>query len=224
MDYIDILKETLFGFIALFFLTKVLGKSQITQITAFDFIAALVLGELVGNALFDPEVGVLQIGYAVLLWGVLIYVTEIITEKFKKTRAILEGKPSIVIHNGKIIKQQLKKSKLDINQLQHLLRSKEVFSFQEVAFAILETDGTVSVLKNSLNQTPSKGDFNMPAASVPLPTLLISDGEVLWDNLKEAGLDKRWLMDQLHRQEIEKYKEVLVAEYKKGEALYVQTY
>lgn len=217
MDFLEITVETLFGFTALFFLTKVLGKTQITQITAFDFISALVLGELVGNALYDQEVGILKIGFAVLLWGTLIFTTEIITEKFKGTRKLLEGQPSLVIRKGKIDRNALRKSKLDINQLQHLLRAKDVFSLQEVEYAVLETDGTISVLKASSFQNTTKKDFNLTPESVPLPMAIISDGEVLWDNLKEAHLDEKWLQSQLATKNITAAADVLYAEYKEGD-------
>ncbi|MGP4070172.1 DUF421 domain-containing protein [Halobacillus sp. B29] len=217
MDYLQITVETLFGFLALFILTKVLGKTQITQITAFDFIAALVLGELVGNALYDKEVGIPQIGFAVLLWGVLIYVTEIITEKYKSTRGLLEGRPSLIIYKGDIDRKQLKKSKLDINQLQHLLRAKDVFSVQEVQYAVLETDGTVSVLKASQYQNVTRGDMNLSPQAVPLPRTLISDGEVIWDSLEEIGQNEAWLKRQLQSQNFNSPEDVLYAEYKEGE-------
>ncbi|KGP90691.1 membrane protein [Pontibacillus chungwhensis BH030062] len=224
MVYTSILVETIIGFLCLFVLTKVLGKSQITQITAFDFIAALVLGELVGNALYDKEVGISQVLFAVFCWGILIYVTEWITEKFKGSRALLEGRPTIIIYEGKIQKELMNKGKLDINQLQHLLRSKDVFSIQEVEYAILETDGTVSVLKKSLEQTPSRGDLNLKPERVYLPRTLVSDGEVLWDNLEEAGLTEEWLHQELRKQNIQSPKELMYAEYKEGEALYVVPY
>ncbi|MCD5324654.1 MULTISPECIES: YetF domain-containing protein [Pontibacillus] len=224
MVYSSILVETIVGFLCLFVLTKVLGKSQITQITAFDFIAALVLGELVGNALYDQEVGVFQVLFAVLCWGILIYVTEWITEKYKGSRALLEGRPTIIIYEGKIQKELLKKGKLDINQLQHLLRAKDVFSIQEVEYAILETDGTVSVLKKSLDQSPNRRDLNLKPERVYLPRTLVSDGEILWDNLKEADLTEEWLNHQLKQQNIHSPKELMYAEYKEGEALYVVPY
>lgn len=111
-DYVKILVDSLVGFVALFLMTKALGKSQITQITAFDFIAALVLGELVGNALYDPEVGIGQIIFATVLWSILIYLTELLTQKSKRTRSFLEGSPSIVIHKGKIRRDVMKKKQV----------------------------------------------------------------------------------------------------------------
>ncbi|WP_101843505.1 DUF421 domain-containing protein [Halobacillus sp. Marseille-P3879] len=224
MDFLRIAIESLFGFGALFVLTKTLGKSQITQITAFDFIAALVLGELVGNALYDKEVGITQIAFAVFLWGLLIYITEVITEKFKGSRKTLEGSPSVVIDHGQIIREELKNNKLDINQLQHLLRSKDIFSVQDVLFAILETDGTISVMKKPAAETPTLQDLNLPLNRKGLPRMLVSDGEILWDNLKELGLDKKWLEAELHTQDFFTVKDVLIAEYTPGEQLFVMGY
>ncbi|TGB05194.1 DUF421 domain-containing protein [Halobacillus salinus] len=222
MQFFHIGLETLFGFFALFVLTKVLGKTQITQITAFDFISALVLGELVGNALYDQEIGIKYIAFAILFWGILIYSTEVITEKFKGTRALLEGRPSLIIRKGKIDRESLRKSKLDINQLQHLLRAKDVFSLQEVEFAILETDGTISVLKSFNYQNSTKKDLKLTEEPVPLPVAIISDGEVLWDNLSQANLDEDWLNKQLSKQDFNSAEEVLYGEFQEGNSdLYI---
>jgi uncharacterized membrane protein YcaP (DUF421 family) len=224
MHYGSIFVETLFGFVMLFILTKLLGKTQIRQLTAFDFISALILGELVGNALYDNEVGIKDIAFAILLWGALLYLTEIITQRFKKTRSMLEGRPSIVIHKGKLQREEMKKSKLDMNQLLHLLRSKDVFSIREVDYAILETDGTVSVLKKTGYQTPTRNDFNHPPEQVILPFMLINDGEIIWDSLHEIGKDENWLKEELKKQEISSVQEVFYAEYEIGQNLYVQGY
>lgn len=224
-NMLPILVETLFGFTALFILTKVLGKTQITQLTAFDFIAALVLGELVGNALFDDEVGIFEIGYSILLWGIILYVTEVITQKFKGTRALLEGRPTVIIHKGNLIRGEMKKNKLDINQLQHMLRAKDAFSVQEIEYAVLETDGTVSVLKKPAYQTPTKNDINMAPTAAELPMMIINDGEILWDNLAEANLTEKWLEQELVKQNIPSVKKVFYAEWIDGQKdLFIQPY
>ncbi|MEQ6375525.1 DUF421 domain-containing protein [Bacillaceae bacterium S4-13-58] len=224
MDYIQILIETIIGFIALFILTKILGKSQITQITAFDFIAALILGELVGNGLYDDKIGVTHVLFAIFLWGSLIYITEIISQKYKGTRGLLEGQPTIVIKNGKLNRENMKKVKLDINQLQHLLRSKGVFSMQDAEFAVLETDGTISVMKNPNKDIPTADDWNMQPKPFKIAYTLIIDGEIIWDNLQEIGHDEKWLIQQLQIQGHSSYKEIFYAEYQEGEALYVNAY
>lgn len=215
--------ETLFGFFALFIITKLLGKTQIRQLTPFDFISALILGELVGNALYDDQVLIRHIGFSIFLWGGLIFLIHYLTLKFKGLRALLEGKPTIVIMKGKLQREAMAKSKIDINELLHLLRMKDVFSVSEVDYAILETDGTVSVLKKTAFQNPDRLDLNLPLQEVKLPVLLINDGEVIDDNLTEHNLDLNWLEQELKKQNVQSIKDVFYAEYKKGENLYIQS-
>lgn len=222
--YLSMLADTLFGFVALFILAKVLGKTQINQITPFDFISALILGELVGNALFDEKAGIPEIAFVIALWGSLLYLTEVITQKFKRTRMFLEGSPDIVMYKGKLIRDVLKKNNLDVNQLQLLLRAKDVFSLEEVEHAILETNGTVSVLKKSPYQAPTKSDMKISPEEVHLSVTLINDGEIIYDNLKEKNLTEEWLMEQLKEQDYDNVEDVFYAEYNKGKKLFILPY
>ncbi|SFA78236.1 MULTISPECIES: DUF421 domain-containing protein [unclassified Bacillus (in: firmicutes)] len=224
MVFFHIFLELFVGYVALFLLTKILGKTTITQITTFDFISALVLGELVGNALFDENIGVKEILTAIFLWGSLVFATEIITQKFKGTRKLLEGEPSIVIRNGKIDYKVLKKNHLDINQLQHLLRSRDVFTIRECEFAILETDGTVSVLKKPNYSNPTAQDLNLKLDKVTLPVTIILDGELIKDNLQMIHWDEQRLLKEIKKYGAQSMEEVLYAEWLEGEALHVQTY
>lgn len=222
MEFVHTGIDLVIGFFGLFFLTRILGKTQITQITTFDFISALVLGELVGNAVFDDDTGILKILFAISVWGSLIFIIEIITQKWKGTRGFLEGRPTIIIHQGKIVRESLRKSKLDLNQLQHLVRAKGAFSLREVAFAILETDGTVNILKKPMFEAPTRSDFQFNPEHAILPFSMILDGEVLLDNVSEAGLSEEWLQQELRKHNIKSYKDVLYAEWLEGYGLFLQ--
>ncbi|MBM7702525.1 DUF421 domain-containing protein [Metabacillus iocasae] len=224
MDFARIAVEIVVGFLSLFILTKFLGKMTITQITTFDFISALVLGELVGNALYSREIGIADILFAVTCWGLLIYVTEFITQKNIRLRLFLEGQPSIIIKQGKLSYKELRKNRLDIDQLLHMLRSKDIFSIKEVQYAILETNGTLSVIRKSDYENPTKVDFNMQGKEDMLALTLISDGRLVSDNLKQAELNETWLEQQLATHNINDYSQVLYAEWKEGEPLYVEKY
>jgi len=224
MDYLRISIELIGGYIFLLVLTKILGKTQMSQITAFDFISALVLGELVGNALFDQSIGITKIFYAVFIWGSLIYITEVITQKYRRTRPILEGGPSIVIYKGKIVYSALKKNHLDINQLQHLLRQKDIFSIQECAHAILETDGQLSVLKKSEYNVVTKADLKIQTKDPNLPITLILDGEVITENLKTINWSTDQLMTELQKQGYYDPSSILIAEWNENSPLYIQSY
>lgn len=220
MDFLRITVEAIVGFAALFAITKILGKTQITQITPFDFISALILGELIGNALYDPEVGLVMILYAVTLWGTLIWSIDIITQKFRRSRALLEGKPSLLIRRGQLQRKIMNENRIDLNQLMHLLREKGVFSIQEVEYAILESNGALSILKKHLYQTPNYQFFNATPKAVYLPTAVILDGEIVLENLKEIEIDENTLRKEVEKQGLT-IEEVIYAEWHKEQGLYI---
>lgn len=220
MDFLRVTVEAIVGFAALFVITKILGKTQITQITPFDFISALILGELIGNALYDPEVGLVMILYAVTLWGTLIWSIDIITQKFRRSRAFLEGKPSLLIRRGQLQRKIMKENRIDLNQLMHLLRDKGVFSIQEVEYAILESNGAISIMKKHLYQTPNYQFFNATPKAVYLPTAVILDGEIVLENLKEIEIDENTLRKEVEKQGLT-IEEVIYAEWHKEQGLYI---
>jgi len=222
-NMLPMLYETVFGILALFILTKVLGKTQISQLTAFDFIAAIVLGELVGNALFDKKAGILDIGFVVILWGVILYIIEMITQKFKRSRFLLEGKPAFIIHKGELIYEEMRKNKIDINEILQLLRMKDVFALQEVEYAILETNGELSVLQKAEYQTPNKRELNVAPTEPEVAIPVITDGEMIKDNLAEADITEDWLFNELDRQDYELH-EVFYSEWLKDKKLFILPY
>ncbi|WP_432662941.1 DUF421 domain-containing protein [Wukongibacter baidiensis] len=221
MRFLNIIIELFLGFIALFIITKIIGKRQISQITPFDFISAIVLGELLGNAIYDEDIGLIHIVSTLCLWGLLMFTVEMITQKSLKTRGFLEGNPSIVIRNGMIDRNELRKNRIDINELQNLLRQKDVFSIREVEYGILEADGKVTVLKKSKYAQPTLKDLNLQQKPVYLPVTLISDGEVLWDNLRDSGHNEKWLENELSKYNINNVKQVFYAEWMKDEGMHI---
>ena len=110
MGYLEILVELIIGYFALFITVKCLGKTQISQITPFDFISALVLGDLVSSAVFQEHISTVKILFAIAVWGSLIFMTDIASQKSRRLRHLFEGKPSIIINHGKIDMNELKKN------------------------------------------------------------------------------------------------------------------
>ncbi len=224
MDMQSVLHLTitlLIGFLALLFATNMLGKTQISQATPFHFISALVLGELLGNAVYDNEISVLKVLYAIAVWTLFMFMIEIITQKFRKARGFFEGNPSIVIKKGEIDFKELKKNRMDLNELQSLLREKNVFSFNEVEYAILESNGSVSVLKKQEYEQPTKQELNLSIQQATLPITLISDGEILTDNLQSIEHDESWIKNQLLNHGISDIKEIFYAEWNTSTGLYI---
>jgi len=216
--------EIITGFFLLFIIVKFVGKKIINQITPFTFIASIVLGELLGNALYDHQIGVFYIIYSMGLWALLLFIVEYLGQKYLSFRGIVEGKPSALIKNGIVDREELRKNRMNINQLQSLLRQSETFSIREVAFCYLEANGSISILKKTKYQKTTQEEFNMPVKPVYVPVTLIRDGEVLWDEVKDLGFNEEWLKAQLSSQRITEYKSIFLAEWLEDDGLFVQTY
>ncbi|UOQ92918.1 DUF421 domain-containing protein [Halobacillus shinanisalinarum] len=224
MKVIYLTFELIVGFFLLFIIIKFVGKKIINQITPFTFIASIVLGELLGNALYDHKIGVFYITYSMMLWTVLLFAVEYLGQKFLLFRGIFEGKPSALIKNGIVDREELRKNRMNINQLQSLLRQSETFSIREVAFCYLEANGSISILKKTKYQKTTQEDFNLPLKPVYVPFTLIRDGEVLLDELKDLGFDEAWLKSQLLSKGFSDYKAVFLAEWLEDDGLFIQTY
>lgn len=214
--------ELIIGFVFLFIIVKFVGKKIINQISPFTFISAIVLGELLGNALYDHKIGVFYIIYSMTIWGGLLFSVEYLSQKFLAFRGVVEGKPSALIKNGIVDRESLRKNGMNINQLQSLLRQSETFSIREVAYCYLEANGSISILKKSKYQKTAQEDFNMPSKVVSVPVTLIRDGEVLWDEIIDLGFNESWLKSQLNTHNITDYKDVFIAEWLQGDGLFVQ--
>lgn len=133
----------------------------------------------------------------------------------------LLGNPNIIIRDGVMDRKLLTKNKLDVNQVLSILRQNNVFSVREVKYGILEANGQISLLLKSKYQKPDKQDLNLPESPVDLPTSLIIDGEILWDNLHELGFDQQWLDNQLTTNGYDNVKRILYADWRESEGIHV---
>ncbi|WP_027086951.1 YetF domain-containing protein [Cohnella panacarvi] len=223
MKFLNLACVLVIGFFLLFIIVKIVGRKIITQVTPFTFITAIVIGEILGNALYDPEVTLFEVVFSMILWGSLLLVVEYIAQKSLRFRGLVEGKPVALIKNGVLDRDELKKTRLNVNQLQSLLRQSETFSIREVAYCYLETNGSISILKKARYQKTTQEEFNLPEKPVHVPVTLIRDGKVLWDEIKDLGYDETWLTKQLHAQNVTDIEKVFLAEWLAGDGIFVQT-
>ncbi|NRD79700.1 DUF421 domain-containing protein [Bacillus sp. BRMEA1] len=222
MDLVNLTAKLIIGFAFLFITVKIVGKKMMNQITPFTFISSIVFGELLGNGLYDHKVKISSIIYSICLWGFLLLTVEFIGQKFLRFRRFVEGKPSALIKNGMIDREALRKSRMNINQLQSLLRQSETFSIREVAFCYLESNGSISILKKAKYQKTKQKDFQLPDQAVHVPVTIIKDGQVFWDEIHDLGFDNTWLTQQLEIQGVSEYKDVFFAEWLEGDGLFLQ--
>ena len=213
--------KVIVGFATLFFIIIITGRTSIYQLTPFHLVFVLVLGDILGNSLYQDKVGIFHFLYAIGLWTLLMLGIEFLTLKNKSTRSLLLGNPNIIIRDGVMDRKLLTKNKLDVNQVLSILRQNNVFSVREVKYGILEANGQISLLLKSKYQKPDKQDLNLPESPVDLPTSLIIDGEILWDNLHELGFDQQWLDNQLTTNGYDNVKRILYADWRESEGIHV---
>ncbi|QWU16621.1 Uncharacterized membrane protein YcaP, DUF421 family [Paenibacillus sophorae] len=221
MDYEFITIKLVTGFIGLWIMTRLLGKKEISQLTPFDFVSAMMLSEIVGNTIYQEDTRYFELIYGLLLWGALSYVFEKVTQHAKRMRAPLEGSTSILICNGKIDMKEMKRNRLDFGQLRMMLRQKDVFALEEVAYAIFENNGSLSVMKKPDYETPSKKDLGMPHEEPFFAYSLVEEGDILENNLKKIGKDKEWLESGLRDKGCRDIKSLAFVEWSKDKGFFV---
>lgn len=195
----------------LFILVKIMGKKHISQLTYFDYVVNISIGSLAANIILeDPSKFSLGIISMIVITCFPILLSYI-SIKSLTARKLLDGNPTILIQNGKIIEKNLKKTKLDINDVLELLRVKNAFNIRDVEFAILETSGEISIQLKADKQPATPSDLNLNAKYQGLCTNLIIDGKLIHANIKFINKDNKWLMNELKKQNINSPHEVLLA-------------
>lgn len=221
MDFGAIAVKLAVGFIGLWAATRILGKKEISQLTPFDFISALIMSEIIGNAIYERKYTILHVLFALVFWTLLSYIFEKLTQHVKRARVPLDGAPDLIVKEGRIDYEKLRRNKLDADQLRMMLRQKDVFSVRDVAYAWFELNGSLSVLKKPAYDTAQKQDLGHSEEHVQLPHLLIEEGSINDDNIRGIGKTKEWLREELSRNGHPDPSRVLYAEWTEDGELHV---
>lgn len=222
----ELLLRILLSFVVLFILMKIEGRKDLTQLTIFNFVTAITIGSIAASMVSDNSFSILNGIISLVGWTLLTFILDIIDIKLIKGRKLLTGTPEIVIKDGKIAKDVMRKTRLDVNKLSALLREKNVFSFTEVDYAIFETSGKLSVLLKEQNQPTTKSDINKPIGQkmYPFNLLVISEGKIREENLKKLHIDKSWVLEEIKKAGYNSEKEIFVAELQSDGSIYIDKY
>lgn len=129
--------RSVIGFFSLLIFTRIIGKEQISQLTFFDYVLGITIGSIAASLTTDLSSRAWPHWIGLLSWAALGYLMELITLKWRYAAKYLEGEPTIVIMNGKIMEKSLKKMKYRVSDIMALLRNKGVFDLNQVDFAII---------------------------------------------------------------------------------------
>ena len=219
---LDVAIRTLLGFTILLILTRLLGKKQLSQLTVFTYITGIALGSMAAEMVLNNDVRIINGVISLILWSILVFIIEWVSLKSAKARVLMDGEPAIVIKNGLILENALRKQRLNMDDLTMQLRLNQVFSVTDVEYAILEPNGALTVMKKSGKNPVNKDDMKIPFEPMGMPAEIITDGKIVEKNLKEFGISRENLIDELQKQGISDIKSVLYAELQADKSLYVQ--
>ena len=200
------------GFFLLLVLVKRIGKQQVTQLTFFDYIVGITIGSMASTLSVQVNENTWATMAGMAVWTFLAIALALMGLKSPYMRKVIEGIPEIVIQNGKINTDVLRKNKLSADDLLMMLRSKDVFNLEDVEFAVLEQNGKLSVMLKSQKQPLTPQDMNIPTQYMGLPANLIEDGCLNMEALKSVKLSKAWLEYQLRKKNITDIKDVFLAQ------------
>lgn len=209
--YLKVALQTVLSFFSVLLLTRILEKEQLSHLTYYEYVTGITLGSLAAGLAIDTVVPPGAVFLSLVIFTGLTYLMGYISLKSRVARKLLEGEPTIVIQNGKIMEKNMSRLRYNVDDLLVQLREKGYFNVSDVEFAILEPHGKLSVLPKSSKKPVTREDLQIPSSYEGVTSELIVDGEIIYQNLKQNNLDEAWLIDQLEKQGIHSPEEVVYA-------------
>ncbi|QEK11527.1 DUF421 domain-containing protein [Crassaminicella thermophila] len=223
-EILIIIFRTILALVLLFIYTKILTKRSLAKLTYFDYLAMATLGTLAGNLAFNVKIKIIYFIISMTFVTLVVYFASYVSLKSRFLRKYLAGEPTILIKNGKILENNMAKFKYSYDYLMQQLRQENVFDISQVAFAIFEPNGELSVQLKSQNRPLTPQDLNIDTNQEGIAVEIILDGKIIENNLKINNLSKEWVYEALKKRGIKDIKEVAFAALSTNGKLYVDLY
>lgn len=192
--------RTAIVYLVVLFLMRIMGKREVGQLSLFDLVVAIMIAELAAIPLSDNKIsllhGIVPISALVLFEIILSY----LTLKSLTARKIIEGTPSIIVEKGRLLEEEMRRLRYNIDDMISQMREQGVYNLEDIEYAILETDGKLSLILKASKRPVTPEDLGLQPAYEGLPIPLISDGKLLKENLALAEKSREWLEQNLRTQ------------------------
>lgn len=213
MEWTEVFFRTLFIYFFVLIVMRLMGKREIGKLSVFDLVVSIMIADL---AVISIENGDRPMVHGILPMATLL-VTQIglsyLSLKNRTIRHLVDGKPAMLIKNGRIQEREMARNRYNLDDLMAQLREKNINNVADVEFAILETSGKLSVFPKEEKKAVSKEDLFPPEEIEPtgIPVYLIVEGRVLEDGLRRIGRDRRWLEQEVRRRGYRGVEEIFLA-------------
>ena len=209
-DIVKVIVKGYMSLVFLFFVIKMLGKKQVSQLNVFDYVIGISLGNLAAEMTINSDISIINGLLAMVIYGSCSLFVSFITNKSIIARRFISGVPVVLIEHGKISKEQLKKVKLDVNDLLQDAREDGIFDISKVDYAIMEASGKVTFLLQAEEEPVTAKDMQIKKSNPGLTANLIMDGNIMYNNLKAFGKDEKWLIKEIKSQGFKKVEDIFL--------------
>lgn len=213
IDFIEAIKvipRCLGATIFLFFITKIMGRKQVSEFSLFDYVIGISIGNFTAEMTLNTDVQYIDGMVAVATFGLLsISLTKLINKSIKLRRFII-GTPTVLIDNGKIIQSGLKRVNIGINDLLEEARMEGYFNIDEIEYAIMEGSGTISFLPKGEFKNVTINDLNIKREKSYLSANIIINGEYMEEAIKKSNITKEELIKRLKKMNLDSPDSILL--------------
>ena len=210
-NFFNICFRTILVLIILFFITKMMGKKQISELNFFDYVVGITIGSIAADISLDIEKNMIAGIAALFIYGFVSYIISFVSIKSILARRFFIGVPTVLVEKGKIIESGLKKSKIDVNDLLMEARENGYFNLDEIDYALMEVNGNISFLPKEKEKPVTKKDIKIKCSNEGLTVNAIIDSKYMVNNMKAINKDKEWLDHELKVNGYDNYDNILLA-------------
>ena len=216
MDIVGVILTALLSVAALFVITKIMGHKQVAQLDFFDYVSGITIGSIGAELATELEEPYKPL-VALCVWGTVALLLNLLTSKIPAARKYINGTPTILMSDGKLYRENLKRAKLDLSEFMLLCREAGYFDLDEIQVAVFEHNGQLSILPTAASRPATPTDLKITAKATHLGTELIMDGRIMGENLERLGRDAAWLEKRLRAEGVYDTKEIFLAIYREEE-------
>ncbi len=197
MEILKICLTSVLSIAELFFLTKLMGKRQVSQLSLFDYINGITIGSIAAEMAFSPLNECWKPAVAIVVYGIFAVIFSVLSNKSIKFRRFFVGKAVTLMDSGTLYRENFKKSRLDLNEFLTQCRINGYFNIDNLQTVVMEPNGQLSFLPKSTLRPVNPQDMGMSPEKEVSPIIVISDGEILFKNLEACGKNEIWLRKAL---------------------------
>ncbi len=199
MEITRVILTSLLSAAVLFIIAKILGHKQVAQLDFFDYITGITIGSIAAELATELEEPLKPLT-AMLVYGTVAITLSVVSSKLPRTRKYINGTPTIILDNGRLYRDNMKKAKLELSEFMMMCRQLGYFNLSDIQTAVFEYNGRLSVLPVSGRRPVNPDDMHLSPPPETICAEVIMDGRIMGENLRRMGLDDRWLSRQLREQ------------------------